>query len=176
MENYGVPKLSIFWGIEGELRMENYEKWLEKNINALKCKPRTQKQSYIDFFEGEFKGDKVPMFKRGEVYFAKLTDSAKIRPFLIYQNNFLNRACFEGLYHTVVVLPLSGQILGGEYRVFIPKRDLMTRDSEIVTNAIGIISSSKILFSKGIVTKLTDEEIKKVEIALLKVLGVNNAI
>ena len=153
----------------------DYKTWLEKNELALKCKPRTQRQSYINFFEGEFKGEKIPQFKRGEIYFAKLTDSAKTRPFLIYQNNFLNKACFEGLYHTVIVLPLSGQILGGDYRIKIEKRDLMTKTSEIVATAIGIISTGKIIFSKGIVTKLTDEEMQKVDESVKKVLGIKNA-
>ena len=156
--------------------MNDFQKWLKRNENALKCKPRTQRASFAEFFEEEFKGDKVPEFKRGEIYFAKLTNSAKTRPFLIYQNDFLNKACFEGLYHTVVVLPLSGQILGGDYRIFIPKRDNMSKDSEIVATAIGIISTGKIIFSKGLVTKLTDEELKKVDIAVKKVLGIDNAV
>jgi len=157
----------------------NYEEWLKRNELALKCKPRTQRASFASFFEedfSEFKGEKIPPFKRGEVYFAKLTESAKIRPFLIYQNDYLNKACFEGVYHTVVVLPLSGQILGGDYRVFIKKRDLMTKDSEIVATAIGIISTGKIIFSKGIVTTLTNEEMQKVDKAVKKVIGMDNAI
>ena len=157
----------------------SYEKWLKRNELALKCKPRTQRASFASFFEddfSEFKGEKVPLFKRGEIYFAKLTESAKIRPFLIYQNDYLNRACFEGVYHTVVVLPLSGQILGGDYRVLIEKRDAMTKTSEIVATAIGIISTGKIIFSKGLVTKLTDEEMKKVDLAVKKVTGMDNAI
>jgi len=158
------------------MKSEKFQKWLERNELSLKCKPRTQRASYIEFFEGEFKGEKVPEFKRGEIYFAKLTDSAKTRPFLIYQNNFLNKACFEGLYHTVVVLPLSGQILGGDYRVLIKKRDNMSRDSEIVATAIGIISTGKIIFSKGLVTKLSKEEMKKVDKAVMKVLGVDFAV
>jgi mRNA interferase MazF len=148
----------------------NYEKWLEKNLNSLKCKPRTQKKSYIEFFEEEFKGDKVPLFKKGEIYFAKLTDSAKIRPFLIYQNDYLNRACYEGIYHTIIVLPLSGQLLGGDYRYLIKKRDNLTKDSEIVATAIGIISVSKVLFSKGIVTTLTDKELKDIDNIVKKVI------
>ena len=157
----------------------SYEEWLKRNELAMKCKPRTQRASFASFFEedfSEFKGEKIPPFKRGEIYFAKLTESAKIRPFLIYQNDYLNRACFEGLYHSVVVLPLSSQILGGDYRVFIPKRDLMSKDSEIVASAIGIISTGKIIFSKGIVTTLTYEEMKKVDLAVKKVLGIDNAI
>jgi mRNA interferase MazF len=152
-----------------------FEKWYKINELSLKCKPRTQRASYVEFFEGEFKGEAPVNFKRGEIYFAKLTDSAKIRPFLIYQNDYLNEACFRGLYHTVIVLPLSGQILGGDYRVFIKKRDLMTKDSEIVATAIGIISVGKIIFSKGLVTKLTDEEMKKVDNAVMKVTGIKNA-
>ena len=158
------------------MKSEKFEEWLERNKLSLKCKPRTQRASYLDFFEGEFKGEKVPEFKRGEIYFAKLTQSAKIRPFLIYQNDYLNKACFEGLYHTVVVLPLSGQILGGDYRILIKKRDLMSKDSEIVATAIGIISTGKIIFSKGLVTKLREEEMKQVDEAVMKVLGVNIAI
>ena len=159
--------------------MENFDKWYEKNALSLKCKPRTQRASFASFFEedfNDFKGEKIPKFKRGEIYFAKLTNSAKTRPFLIYQNDYLNEACFKGLYHTVVVLPLSGQILGGDYRILIEKRDLMTKTSEIVTTAIGIISTGKIIFSKGIVTKLSNEEIKKVDMAVKKVLGMDNAI
>jgi len=157
----------------------SYEEWLKRNSLALKCKPRTQRASFASFFEedfSEFKGEKVPPFKRGEIYFAKLTESAKTRPFLIYQNDYLNRACYEGNYHTVVVLPLSGQILGGDYRILIKKRDLMSKDSEIVATAIGIISTGKIIFSKGVVTTLTDEEMQKVDNAVKKVLGMQNAI
>ena len=154
----------------------DYKKWLKRNALSLKCKPRTQRASFANFFEGEFKGEAAIEFKRGEIYFAKLTDSAKIRPFLIYQNNFLNKACFEDIYHTVVVLPLSGQILGGDYRVLIQKGDNMSKDSEIVATAIGIISTGKIIYSKGLVTKLTDEEMQKVDEAVLKVLGVKNGI
>jgi len=155
----------------------NFEKWYEKNQLALKCKPRTQRASFASFFEedfSEFKGDKIPPFKRGEIYFAKLTESAKTRPFLIYQNDYLNEACFRELYHTVIVLPLSGQILGGDYRILIEKRDNMTKTSEIVATAIGIISTGKILFSKGLVTKLTDEEMKKVDETVMKVTGMKN--
>jgi len=154
----------------------NYEHWLKHNIHALKCKPRTQRASFASFFEEEFKGDKIPPFKRGEIYFAKLTPSAKTRPFLIYQNDLLNRACFEGHYHTIIVLPLSGQLLGGDYRVLIKKRDLMSKDSEIVATAIGIISTGKILFSKGIVTVLNQNELSAVDIAVKNVLGVDFAI
>jgi len=153
-----------------------YNEWLKRNALSLKCKPRTQRASFAEFFEEEFKGEAAIEFKRGEIYFAKLTESAKIRPFLIYQNDFLNRACFEDIYHTVVVLPLSGQILGGDYRVLIKKRDNMSKDSEIVATAIGIISTGKIIYSKGLVTKLTDEEMQKVDEAVLKVLGVKNAV
>jgi len=159
--------------------MENFDKWYEKNALSLKCKPRTQRASFASFFEedfNDFKGEKIPKFKRGEVYFAKLTNSAKTRPFLIYQNNYLNEACYKGLYHTVVVLPLSGQILGGDYRILIKKRDSMSKDSEIVTTAIGIISTGKIIFSKGIVTTLKKEELNKIDKTLQKVLGIKNAI
>ncbi len=159
--------------------MQNFEKWLEKNELSLKCKPRTQRASFASFFEedfADFKGEEVPEFKRGEIYFAKLTPSAKTRPFLIYQNDYLNKACHLNLYHSVIVLPLSGQILGGDYRVLIEKRDAMSKRSEIVCSAIGIISTGKIIFSKGIVTRLSTEELKRVDEALKKATGMNYAV
>jgi len=52
----------------------------------------------------------------------------------------------------------------------------MTRDSEIVATAIGIISTGKIIFSKGLVTRLTDEEMKKVDLAVKKATGMENAV
>ena len=152
----------------------NYQEWLKRNENLLKCKPRTQRASFIQFLEGEFKGEPAVNFKRGEVYFAKLTDSAKIRPFLIYQNDYLNQACYEDIYHSIVVLPLSGQILKGDYRFFIAKRDNMSKDSEVVCNAIGIISTGKVIYSKGLVTKLSDEEMKQVDEIVKQVLGIKN--
>ena len=150
--------------------MQNFNDWYERNKNSLKCKPRSQKRSYEEFFEGEFKGEKIPEIERGEVYFAKLFHSSKIRPFVIYQNNYLNEAVHKGLYHSIIVLPLSGQILGGDYRFLIKKRDNMTKDSEIVTTAIGIISPGKIIFSKGLVTKLTEKELDEVDKITQKVL------
>lgn len=152
----------------------SYQEWLEKNKNLLKCKPRTQRASFIDFLEGEFKGEPAINFKRGEVYFAKLTDSAKIRPFLIYQNDYLNQACFDDIYHSIVVLPLSGQMLKGDYRYLIKKRDNMSKDSEVVCNAIGIISTGKVLYSKGLVTKLSNEEMNEIDNIVKKVLGMQN--
>ena len=148
--------------------MENgeFHNWYEKNKLALKCKPRSQKKSFEEFFEGEFKGEKVPPIKRGEIYFAKLFNSSKTRPFLIYQNDFLN----EAVHRDFIVLPLSGQLLGGDYRYLIKKRDNLTRDSEIVATAIGIISPAKILFSRGLVTKLTEEELAEVDKITQKVL------
>jgi len=149
-----------------------FKKWLERNKNALKCKPKSMKKSFEEFFEEDFKGEKAPLFKKGEIYFAKLNKSAKIRPFLIYQNDYLNKACYEGEYNNVIVIPLSGQILGGDYRVFIKKRDLMTKDSEIVCTALGIISVSKIVFSKGLITTLTSDEIEKVDKVVKEVLDI----
>ncbi len=158
-----------------DINDEKFDKWLEKNQLALKCKPRTQRASFINFFEGEFKGESAVNFKRGEIYFAKLTNSAKTRPFLIYQNNYLNEACFKNIYHTVIVLPLSSQMLGGDYRILLQKRDNMTKTSEIVCSAIGIISTGKIIFSKGMVTKLTQNEMQQVDKAVIKATGMQNA-
>ncbi|MRJ07119.1 MAG: hypothetical protein C6I01_06330 [Epsilonproteobacteria bacterium] len=171
---------------------EGWEEWKERNFQALRCRPRSQKRAYIEVMEKGERGEEikgsweeeesekesigkgdpiVPFFQR-EVYFGKLSPSAKVRPFLILQNNLLNRLCWEEGYSTILVAPLSGRLAGGEYRIFIPQRDNLTRPSEVVLTAIGVISPAKLLWSRGRATILTEEEWGQVVEGVKKILGV----
>jgi mRNA interferase MazF len=147
-----------------------YEKWYEINKNALKCNPKSQKFSFADFIENGFCNKKIKPFKKGEIYFGKIHKKSKKRPFLIYQNDFLNEACFRGEYNSILVLPLSSNLVNSNLRVFIPKRDKLLLDSQIVCNALGIIGVEKIIFDK--ITQLTKEELKKVDKIIKDILKV----
>ena len=139
-----------------------YDKWYELNKNGLKCNPKSQKFSFADFIENGFENKEVKRFKRGEVYFGKIHKKSKKRPFLIYQNDFLNEACIKGEYNSVLVLPLSGNIVETNLRVLISKRDNLTKDSQIVCNALGIIGIERLIFNE-LVTTLTQEELNEVD-------------
>ena len=148
----------------------NYNEWYELNKNGFKCNPKSQKFSFVDFIENGFENKEVKKFKRGEVYFGKIHKKSKKRPFLIYQNDFLNEACFRGEYNSVLVLPLSGRIVETNLRILIPKRDNLTKDSQVVCNALGIIGVERLIFDE-VVTTLSDEELKKVDKKVKEILG-----
>jgi len=139
-----------------------YEEWYELNKDSLNCKPRSQQFSFADFIENGYEGVSPIQFKKGEIYYAKITKKSKKRPFVIWQNDFLNEACFRGDYHSIIVLPLSSKLKGGAMRYRISPRENLLKTSEIVCNAIGIVSVNKFLWDRGIVTKLSQKEIEEV--------------
>jgi mRNA interferase MazF len=148
-----------------------YEEWYALNKNSLKCKPRSQQFSFADFIENGYEGVAPLHFKKGEIYYAKITKKSKKRPFVIWQNNFLNEACFRGDYHSVIVLPLSSQLIGSKMRYKINARDNLPKKSEIVCNAIGIVGVNKFLWERGLVAKLNEQEMGEVKKVVETVLG-----
>jgi len=148
-----------------------YNEWYSQNKNGLKCNPKSQKFSFADFIENGFESKIIKPFKRGEVYFGKIHKKSKKRPFLIYQNDFLNEACFRGEYNSILVLPLSGRIVETNLRVLISKRDNLTKDSQVVCNALGVIGVERLIFDE-VVTTLSDEELREVDKKVKEILGV----
>jgi len=66
--------------------------------------------------------------KKGEIYLANLgnknrLDIGKIRPVVVFQNNFLNRMLSDSEFKDVVILPLSSKIRENDFTYFIKKRD-----------------------------------------------------
>lgn len=115
--------------------------------------------------------------KKGEIYLANLgdvkcADIAKIRPVLIFQNNYLNRMISDDLYDDVVVIPLSSQIKQSDFIFNLKKRDKLKKDSVILCNAIKMINSKRIIKDDGILCVLREEEIKEIEEMVLKVLDI----
>jgi len=117
--------------------------------------------------------------KKGEIYLANLGDRknfdiGKIRPVLIFQNNFLNMMLEDTKFKDVVVLPLSSQIRTNDFSFFIKQRDNLEKDSTILCNAIKMIDSRRLMIDKGILTKLSDDEILDIENILYNLFGCSN--
>ncbi len=174
MNPFKESKIKKFKEVLNSIKDEDYKNWLKRNLGTFICKPNTQKKAYLSALDREFeKSLPMPEFKKSEIYFADLSPdkSSKIRPVLIYQNNKLNKAVKLNLYHNIIVIPITSRLLGGDYRVRIEKRDKLIKDSEIVCNAIGIVSADRILFKKGLVTSLKEEEEREVEKKLSLLFG-----
>ncbi|MEA3521961.1 MAG: type II toxin-antitoxin system PemK/MazF family toxin [Campylobacterota bacterium] len=105
------------------------------------------------------------MIVQGEVYlvdFAKKYNSefGKVRPAVIMQNNFLNRALSISKFQSVLVVPLSTQDIQTEYKIEIEARDNLKEKSFIVANWVCTLDFKRIQVDKGLVTKLDDNELQ----------------
>ena len=105
------------------------------------------------------------MICQGEVYlvdFAKKYNSefGKIRPAVILQNNFLNRALSISKFQSVLVVPLSTQDTQTEYKIEIQARDKLKEKSYIVANWLCTLDMRRIQTEKGVITQLSTDELK----------------
>jgi mRNA interferase MazF len=117
------------------------------------------------------------MIRRGEIYLAKLDKNAsynfsKLRPVVVFQNDFLNRALEDSGYRDVIVLPLSTRLFGSDYRLRLDPRDRLEQPCELVCNAPCTIALETLLTDDGPLTRLTEEELRKAEEKLLLIFGV----
>jgi mRNA interferase MazF len=108
------------------------------------------------------------MIKQGDIYlvdFAKKYNSefAKIRPAVILQNNFLNRALSLSKFQSVIVIPLSTQDIITEYKIEIRPRDNLKERSFIIANWLCTLDLQRIQIDRGIITQLNDDELNKLK-------------
>ena len=109
--------------------------------------------------------------EKGDVYLANLGDRSshdigKIRPVLVFQNNFLNRMIDESAYKDVIIIPLSSQIRENDFTLKLDVRDKLEKESVILCNAIKMISADRLLLKNGKLTVLRKNEIETIETIL----------
>jgi len=109
--------------------------------------------------------------EKGDIYLADLGDRSmhdigKIRPVLVFQNNFLNRMIDESAYKDVIIIPLSSQIRENDFTLKIDVRDKMEKESVVLCNAIKMVSADRLLLENGKLTVLRKNEIEKIETIL----------
>lgn len=108
------------------------------------------------------------MIEQGDVYLVDFTkkynsEFGKVRPAVVLQNNFLNRSLEDNLYQSVLVVPLSTQDIQTEYKIEIQARDNLKEKSFIVANWLCTLDMKRIELDKGIITKLTQDELQKLK-------------
>ncbi len=104
------------------------------------------------------------MIKQGEIYlvdFAKKYHSefGKVRPAVILQNDFLNRANDEQIYNSVLVVPLSTVEAIDDYKMLVKARDALQSDSYVVANWVCTLDVKRIDLDRGCLTTLTSQEL-----------------
>jgi mRNA interferase MazF len=114
------------------------------------------------------------MYKRGEIYLAKLNpskgkESGKIRPVVIYQTDFLNNVG----HPTTTVIPITTKLIDKAYplRYYITKREKLESDSDAILDQIRTIDNSRIMGDK--IAVLGESELKNIDKQMMIVLGIN---
>jgi mRNA interferase MazF len=103
------------------------------------------------------------MIAQGDVYlvnFAKTYHSefGKVRPAVVIQDDFLNRALENSAFKGVVVIPLTTQLAGGDYRYFVSARDKLLQDSEAVANWVCTLDVARFDLQTGAITQFSKDE------------------
>ncbi len=103
------------------------------------------------------------MIRQGEVYLVDFgekynSELGKIRPAVVMQNNFLNMILPKAKYKTLLVVPFTSDDIVTEYKIKIPKRDNLKKDSFIIANWICTLDFEHVLLDRGLITKLDDKE------------------
>ncbi len=106
--------------------------------------------------------------RQGDIYLVQFgkkynSEIGKVRPAVIMQNNFLNEMLQNKKYKNILVVPLTSDDILTEYKIFIHKRDKLKKDSFIIANWICTIDFEHIFLEKGIIGKLTSDEIKQLK-------------
>jgi mRNA interferase MazF len=111
--------------------------------------------------------------KRGEVWIGNLNpnrgaEAGKIRPVLIVQADILTQAGSE----TIVVLPLTTQVGASKepLHVTLPARDRLRETCQVMPEQPRTLDRRRL--ADGPLTTLDDLEMRKVEQAMLAVLGI----
>ncbi len=106
--------------------------------------------------------------RQGEVYLANFgtkynSELGKIRPAVVVQNNFFNRALKSKDYKQILLVPLSTKPIIDDYRIPIKARDNLQKDSFIIANWICTIDFEHLLVEKGVLTKLSEDEFNELK-------------
>ncbi|HRF55785.1 MAG TPA: type II toxin-antitoxin system PemK/MazF family toxin [Campylobacterales bacterium] len=114
------------------------------------------------------------MYKRGEIYLAKLNPSkgkepGKIRPVIIYQTDFLN----DVEHPTTTVIPITTKLIDKAYplRYRITKRQMLESDSDAILDQIRTIDNSRIVGDK--IAVIGETELKNIDRQMAITLGMN---
>jgi len=108
------------------------------------------------------------VIQQGEIYLVDFgtkynSELGKIRPGVVMQNNMLNLAVQEKIYRQILVVPFSSLPIEDDYRIRIKARERLHKDSYIVSNWACTIDFSRIQLERGVIARLTPDEIDELK-------------
>ncbi len=114
------------------------------------------------------------MLRRGEVWWANLnpgsgTESGKIRPVLILQNE----ALLEARHPSTIVIPLTTNLVedAEPLRIRVLAQGLLEKDSDLLIDQARAIDNQRLI--KGPLLQLGIDSLREVEKAIIEVLGIS---
>ncbi len=115
------------------------------------------------------------MIRQGEVYLVEFgknykSEFGKIRPAVILQSDIFNALLLTKKYKSVLVVPLSTLDEETEYKIKIKSGDRLKKDSFIVASWICSVDLDRIMIEKGLITKLSSEELKELKEKICRLL------
>ena len=115
------------------------------------------------------------MIQQGEIYLVEFgknykSEFGKIRPAVILQSDIFNTLLLTKKYKNVLVVPLSTLNEETEYKIKIKARDRLKRDSFIVASWICSVDLDRILVDKGLITRLSEDELQELKEKVCKLL------
>lgn len=112
------------------------------------------------------------MIAQGEVYLVDFgekyhSEFEKLRPALVIQSDRVNALLDQVAYKSVALIPLSSHLLEGAwFRVRIPARERLEKESDVVCNWICTMDFERIDLEAGVLTRLSGDELKDVKTRL----------
>lgn len=87
--------------------------------------------------------------KRGHIYLVDFgnkyqSDIGKIRPAVVWQSDFINESLDVAEYKSVIVIPCTTDIKGGQFRVNLSPRERLERKSEMILNWMCSVDLSRL--------------------------------
>ena len=114
------------------------------------------------------------MLKRGEIWVADLnpqrgTEPGKSRPVLILQN----QALLDAGHPSTLIVPLTTNLIANAepLRIRIPAAGKLSRQSDVLMDQVRAIDNRRL--QKGPLTRLSAQQMKQVEQALLEIAGID---
>jgi mRNA-degrading endonuclease toxin of MazEF toxin-antitoxin module len=94
----------------------------------------------------------------GQRYQAERSALGKVRPALVWQSDLINANLDAAPYPSVIVIPCTSDLKGGRFRLRIPARDRLERQSELIVPWICSVDLSRFVEEEPLAFLTREEE------------------
>ena len=94
----------------------------------------------------------------GQRYQEERSALGKIRPALVWQSDLINANLDAAPFPSVIVIPCTTDLKGGRFRLGIPARDRLEKDSELIIPWICSVDLSRFVDEEALTFLLPEEE------------------